>query len=51
MDDLHPLLGDEIVARGAAPAGLTWHYCRPPIVGLEYEMDLRGVALERVIRA
>jgi len=51
VHDLHPFLGDEIVARGAAPAGLTWHFCRPPISGLEYEMDARGVALERVIRA
>lgn len=51
VHDLHPFLGEEIVARGAAPAGLTWHYCRPPIGGLDYEMDLRGVALERVIRA
>ncbi len=51
VHDLHPFLGEEIVARGAAPAGLTWHYCRPPISGLEYEMDARGVALERVIRA
>lgn len=51
VHDLHPFLGDEIVARGAAPAGLTWHYCRPPISGLEYEMDARGIALERVMRA
>lgn len=51
VHDLHPFLGDEIVAHGAAPAGLTWHYCRPPIGGLEYEMDARGVALERVIQA
>ena len=51
VHDLHPFLGEEIVARGAAPAGLTWHYCRPPIGGLEYEMDARGVALERIIRA
>src|SRR5512135_25152 len=50
VHDLHPFLGDEIVARGAARAGLTWHYCRPPITGLEYEMDARGVALERVLQ-
>jgi hypothetical protein len=50
VHDLHPFLGREIVARGAARAGLTWHYCRPPIAGLEYEMDARGVALERVLR-
>ncbi len=51
VHDLHPFLAEEIVARGAAAAGLTWHYCRPPISGLEYEMDARGVTLERVIRA
>jgi hypothetical protein len=46
--DLHPFLGDEIVRRGAARGGLTWHYCRPPVRGLDYEMDCRGVANERV---
>lgn len=49
VQDLHPFLADEIVRRGAAHAGLTWHYARPPVVGLEYEMDCRGVADERVI--
>ena len=47
--DLHPVLADEIVARGAARAGLTWHYCRPPVRGLDYEMDCRGIATERLI--
>lgn len=49
VHDLHPFLADEIVGRGAAKAGLTWVYARPPVVGLEYEMDLRGVYTERVI--
>lgn len=49
VHDIHPFLADEIVRRGAAPAGLTWHYHRPPVVDLEYEMDCRGVALERVL--
>ena len=49
VHDLHPFLGEEIVARGAAPAGLTWHYCRPPIGGLEYEMDVRRVSVERTV--
>jgi hypothetical protein len=49
VQDLHPFLADEIVRRGAANAGLTWHYCRPPVVELEYEMDCRGVALERTL--
>jgi hypothetical protein len=44
-----PLLSDEIVARGAAAHGLAWHYCRPPIVGLDYEMDCRGIDHERVV--
>lgn len=49
VHDLHPFLADEIVRRGAARLGLTWHFCRPPIVGLDYEMDCRGVARERII--
>jgi hypothetical protein len=47
--DLFPFLADEIVARGAAAHGLTWHYHRPPIVGLDFEMDCRGLAMERVV--
>jgi hypothetical protein len=46
VHDLHPFLADLIVPRGAAHWGLTWHLCRPPVVGLEYEMDCRGVAHE-----
>ena len=48
VHDIHPCLADEIVRRGAARSGLTWHYNRPPVVDLEYEMDCRGVAFERV---
>jgi hypothetical protein len=29
--------------------GITWHYSRPPIVTIEYEMDLRGCAREIVL--
>jgi hypothetical protein len=47
--DIHPVLADEIVRRGAIPAGLTWHYARPPVEGLDFEMDVRGVASEIVI--
>jgi hypothetical protein len=46
--DLHPFLA-EIVRRGAAHAGLTWHYARPPVRDLEYEMDCRAVGQVRVI--
>jgi hypothetical protein len=48
VHDLHPFLS-EIVRRGAAPNGLTWHFCRPPVRGLEYEMDCRGVAVETAL--
>jgi hypothetical protein len=46
VHDFHALMAREIVARGAARQGLTWHYCRPPVVDIEYEMDCRGVAVE-----
>ena len=49
VHDLHPFLASEIVRRGAARAGLTWHYARPPVRNLEYEMDCRGIINERVI--
>ncbi len=47
--NLYPFLAEEIVRRGAAHSGLTWHFCRPPVVDLDYEMDCRGVRIERVI--
>lgn len=47
--DIHSFLGSELVRRGAAAAGITWQYCRPPVVGLDYEMDCRAVPREIVI--
>ena len=47
--DLYPFLADEIVRRGAARAGLTWHYARPPVQQLEFEMDCRSVGRESVV--
>jgi hypothetical protein len=49
VHDLYPFFADDIVRRGAARHGLTWHFNRPPVVGLEYEVDCRGVAIELVI--
>jgi hypothetical protein len=51
VHDLHAYLADEIVRRGAARHGLTWHFARPPVIDLEYEMDCRGVFVERVLSA
>ena len=47
--DIFPHLAQGIVARGAARHGVDWHLCRPPVIGLDYEMDCRGVYLERVL--
>jgi hypothetical protein len=47
--DIHPFLADEVGRRGAAAHGVTWHFARPPIVGLDFEMDCRAVATERVV--
>jgi len=50
VHDLHPFFTDLLAARGATRHGLTWHHCRPPVEGLEFEMDCRSVALERTLR-
>lgn len=49
VHDFHPVMADELVRRGAARSGLTWHFARPPVIGLEYEMDCRRVMRETVI--
>ena len=49
VHDIGPLMREELVGRGTARAGLTWHYTRPPIVDLEYEMDVRRVSRELLI--
>jgi hypothetical protein len=47
--DFHPVMSDELVRRGATRSGLTWHFARPPVIDLEYEMDCRRVTREIVI--
>ena len=49
VHDFHPVMAEELVRRGAMRAGLTWHFARPPVVDLEYEMDCRRVARETVV--
>ena len=49
VHDIYPVFADAIVRRGAARAGLTWHFARPPVIDLEYEMDCRRVMRETVI--
>jgi hypothetical protein len=49
VHDFHPFVADELVRRGAARAGLNWQFNRPPVAGLEYEMDARGVMYEQIV--
>lgn len=45
------ILADQIIRPMGASAmhGISWHYSRPPIVSIEYEMDLRGTDRELVL--
>lgn len=45
---LHHLLAEELLIplQEAARHAVRWYYSRPPISGLEYEMDMRGVRRE-----
>ncbi|MGQ0653993.1 MAG: 2-amino-5-chloromuconate deaminase CnbZ [Betaproteobacteria bacterium] len=43
VHDIGAFVG-ELAARGACAGGLAWHYARPPVAGLEFEMDVRGAA-------
>jgi hypothetical protein len=47
--DFHSVFADELVRRGVARSGLTWHFARPPVIDLEFEMDCRRVLREVVI--
>lgn len=49
VQDIGSFLESELGGRGVLRNGLTWHYNRAPVVGLEYEMDCRRVHLERVV--
>jgi hypothetical protein len=49
VHDFHHAMSDELVRRGAARPGLTWHFARPPVIDLEFEMDCRRVMRETVI--
>lgn len=47
--DIHSSLRGEIGAKGAMPNTLSWHYARPPLVSLDYEMDVRRVLVEEIL--
>lgn len=52
VQNIGHLVGEVLTARGAQGTGLeglTWHYARPPVIGLEFEMDVRATAREIIL--
>jgi len=51
VHEIHPFLASEILMRmdDAARLGVNWHFARPPIESIEYEMDLRGCRREVIL--
>jgi len=49
--DVHPLLAPLLLPqlRAASHAGVTWHYARPPVSGLDLEVDARAVRSDSVL--
>ena len=47
--DVHPFVADELARRGAMRHGLTWHFNRPPVREIDYEMDCRAIHAEHVV--
>lgn len=52
ISSLHPLLVDTILnpIGAAAQEGVHWYYSNPPINGLAFEMDVRGVSRNLTVR-
>ena len=48
VHEIRPFLEKELLQHmeGGGIHGLTWHFSRPPIESIEYEMDLRGCVTE-----
>ncbi|MHC2436350.1 2-amino-5-chloromuconate deaminase CnbZ [Bradyrhizobium sp. USDA 4451] len=49
VHDAYPVLEGEFGRRGVLRNGMTWHFDRPPVVGLDFEIDCRRVHRERVV--
>jgi hypothetical protein len=49
IHDIHPLFGQELFRKGPGQSELCWHFCQPPVLGMEYEMDCRIVHDERIV--
>ena len=49
VHDIHHLLVRKFAPRGILRNGFVCHHNRPPVLGLEYEMDCRCVLTERIL--
>lgn len=47
--DFHSLVETHFACEGLTRHGLSWHFCKPPIIGLEFEMDVRSVLSELLL--
>ncbi|MDB5798742.1 MAG: hypothetical protein JWP36_2644 [Paucimonas sp.] len=46
VHDIGSLVGEMMAQTGRMRSGVTWHFARPPVAGLDFEMDLRGAVPE-----
>jgi hypothetical protein len=53
VQDVHPIFATELLPalKSASQRGIRWHYARPPVVGLELEIDGYSVRQELVLAA
>ncbi|MGH8665365.1 MAG: 2-amino-5-chloromuconate deaminase CnbZ [Burkholderiales bacterium] len=49
VQNIGHLVGEVLAARGACTGGLVWTYAWPPVIELEFEMDVRRVAREVLV--
>ena len=49
VQNIGHLVGDAIASRGGCAGGLVWTYAWPPVVDIEFEMDVRGAARELML--
>ena len=42
VHNIGDLLEEVFVKQGYSRSGINWHFSRPPVAGLDFEMDLRG---------
>ncbi len=49
VQNIAHLVGELLASRGACEQGMAWTYARPPVQGLEFEMDVRRVARDVLI--